>query len=175
MDQGGKSATSEFGVRTEYSGVRGVCTPRSLTFSPLQWMVFVNQDLFVCLSDQICLNQIIQIINFSTSIVALNSLYTTRYPENTTSIESIINQLFIESWLNSSSYSSCFQECAPSVCQYSYVERNNILYILTTLLGLYGGLTVVLRLVVWHGLRLILSFFARWRRSTQVISVIAIE
>ena len=55
------------------------------------------------------------------------------------------------------------------MCRYSYVERNDVLYILTTLLGLYGGLTVALRYLVWHGLRVFLLLLSRCSRQSRRI------
>lgn len=121
-----------------------------------------------CLFDQVCLNQIVSLINFTNPITVLNSSIPTLYPSSNTSIGSMIDHLFIESWHNSSSYSSYFQNCAPTTCQYSRVERHDFVYIVTYLLGLYGGLTVAFQILVWHGLQLIFMIIARCRRSTAV-------
>ena len=109
------------------------------------------------------------LIQFAEPVVALNASLTLRFAPNTTLIDSIINGLFVELWLNSSNYSSYFVSCAPSFCQYRYIERNDFVYILITLLGLYGGLTTTLRLIVWHGLRLLRSLSLRYRRRDQVV------
>ena len=130
---------------------------------------------FECLYDQKCLDTLAALINFSTPIMALNSSNSIRYPSNTTLIGSIIDNLFIEAWYNTSNYSSYFSECAPATCQYSYVERNDVIYMLTILLGLYGGLTIALRLIVWYGVGVIHQMLTRYRRSVQVSSNTAIE
>ncbi|UJR29415.1 hypothetical protein I4U23_010627 [Adineta vaga] len=100
---------------------------------------------FECLYDQTSLNLSANIQHIS----------------NTTTIGSLIDNLFIETWSNISNYSSYFHECAPATCQYSYVKQNDFIYILTTLLGLYGGLTIALRLIVWHGIGIVLQL-VRW-------------
>ncbi len=83
----------------------------------------------------------------------MNSSLPSRFnPISTVTFGTLIDELFIESWINSSNYSAYFSICAPLTCQYSYVERNSILYMITTFLGLYGGLTVGLKFLVWHGL-----------------------
>ena len=33
------------------------------------------------------------------------------------------------------------------MCSYSYLQRANLVYVLTTFIGLYGGLTISLRLL----------------------------
>jgi hypothetical protein len=72
------------------------------------------------------------------------------YPVSSVTFGTLIDELFIESWINSSNYSAYFSTCAPLTCGYSYTKRSNFLYMLTTFLGLYGGLTVGLKLIIWH-------------------------
>lgn len=72
----------------------------------------------------------------------------------TTPIGTMINELFIEEWKNISSYESYYVACAPTTCNYDYSERRGILYVITSLLALYGGLTVGLRSITWNGVRM---------------------
>ena len=65
----------------------------------------------------------------------------------TTPIGTTIDELFIEQWNNTSSYEKYLAACASTECRYEYVRRNSLLYVVTSLLGLYGGLTVGLRLI----------------------------
>ena len=52
------------------------------------------------------------------------------------SLEKLNNQLFVEKWINKSNYTSYFEKCKPLQCQYTYTNKNDLSYILTTLLGL---------------------------------------
>ena len=61
-----------------------------------------------------------------------------------------MDEMFIESWERTNNYSGYFTSCAPSSCRYTYAERSNVIYILTTFLGLYGGLTVGIKVLVWQ-------------------------
>lgn len=76
-----------------------------------------------------------------------------RFPTSTP-IGTLINELFIEKWTNSSSYEKYFAACSPIQCRYDYTARNELLYVVTSLLGLYGGLTVSLRFITWNLTRL---------------------
>jgi hypothetical protein len=67
-----------------------------------------------------------------------------------TPINTLITEVFIERWSNTSSYNAYFATCAPIECRYEYVARNDLLYVVTALLGLYGGLTVSLRFITWN-------------------------
>ena len=40
-----------------------------------------------------------------------------------------------------------FDQCAPSFCTYSTVDPINFSYAITLFIGLYGGLTAILRLI----------------------------
>ena len=66
-----------------------------------------------------------------------------QYKINTT-VGEIVAKLFMEEWSTKIYYDRYFTQCAPNICSYSYVDNANPLYVITTLLGLYGGLTVVL-------------------------------
>ena len=120
-----------------------------------------------CFFNQTCLNQLNTVLN---SFIPMLSANSTQFSPSTTTIGSLIDGAFIESWLTSSNYSTYFLLCAPPICRYSYSERNNIVYILTTLLGLYGGLTVALRFLVWYNLRLVSWLLSCYHRRMGRVS-----
>ncbi|CAF3850213.1 unnamed protein product [Rotaria sp. Silwood1] len=86
-------------------------------------------------------------------IASLNTSLSTRFLPST-QIGELIHEMFLEQLTNVISYEKYYATCAPSVCRYEYVERSNILYIVTTLLGLYGAVSVGLRLLIWNSLRI---------------------
>ncbi|UJR17114.1 hypothetical protein I4U23_004010 [Adineta vaga] len=98
------------------------------------------QSSLECLYDEQCidLNNMFKAMNSS-------SLPTSRFPMNT-SIETIVNQLMVEEFQNNTSYQLYFDQCAPLSCTYSYIDKNNILEGITTLISLYGGLVIICRL-----------------------------
>ena len=86
-------------------------------------------------------------------IAPLNGSISSRFAPNTT-IGTLMDELFIEQWTKTSAYESYYAACAPSVCSYEHVNRNDALYVITSILSIYGGLTVSLRFIVWHTIRL---------------------
>ncbi|CAF4382743.1 unnamed protein product [Rotaria sp. Silwood2] len=66
--------------------------------------------------------------------------------------EKLNDQLFVETWKNTSNYTNYFQTCRPLECQYTLPNKNNFIIMLTNLLGLYGGLTYSLRLIIGESL-----------------------
>ena len=103
------------------------------------------RSTFDCLYNRSC----IQSINFenSSSIQPLDPLQPSRYQINST-VNDLTVGAFIEEWALNVSYSNFFSVCASSLCTYSVSQRNDILRVITVLLGLYGGLTLILRVVV---------------------------
>lgn len=88
------------------------------------------------------------------SITPLNNLTLSQFLP-TTPIGELIDKLFIERWMKNISYETYFTLCEPISCRYEYVKRTNILYIVTSLLAIYGGLTVGLRFIIWYGILLL--------------------
>ncbi|CAF3968558.1 unnamed protein product, partial [Rotaria sordida] len=100
------------------------------------------QSTFECFYDDVCVNQLNEVFGSSFAKFNLNA---TELPL-TTPIGSILDE-YPQALLNfSANYSAYFEICAPSICQYHYMEQHNVVYIFTTLLGLYGGLTAGLHI-----------------------------
>jgi hypothetical protein len=122
----------------------------------------VLQSTLECLFDWSCLENIRTYIPSSniSGIYPLNTSQTKFAPN--TSIQTIIDALFIEKWSTEYSFSNYFEQCAPVFCTYTLEELNNVLYVITKLLGLYGGLTAALRLCI--------PFIIGWWRKIKVSS-----
>lgn len=63
----------------------------------------------------------------------------------TASIDTLLQDLFVENWTTTVSHSDYFTQCKPSSCSYTIETKNNWLTILTITIGLIGGLQTVLR------------------------------
>ncbi|CAF1351825.1 unnamed protein product [Adineta ricciae] len=109
-----------------------------------------------CFYNLTCLSRIASFFNITSNFPnALNQYMPTRFnPLLSVTFGELIDELFVETWQNSSNYSNYYSSCSPSSCEYSSVERNSILYMITTFLGLYGGLTIGLKVFAWYSLRL---------------------
>ncbi|CAF4184766.1 unnamed protein product, partial [Rotaria sordida] len=67
-------------------------------------------------------------------------------PPNET-IETIINKLMIDSWTSNISFSSYYNTCSPSSCTYEYISQNDLFFVITTILGICGDLSLGLKLL----------------------------
>ncbi|CAF1086115.1 unnamed protein product [Adineta steineri] len=81
----------------------------------------------------------------------LNSTLNSPYEK----IESIFNRLMIDSWSSNVSFSSYYKACAPLSCTYEYISRKSFLTIITTVIGIFGGLSLAYKLIILIILRVI--------------------
>lgn len=116
---------------------------------PLESLLLSTLDSFY---NQTVLNAVVAYVNASTGTDRFRALHSSpndRFARNAT-IESLVDELFVDRWNRRWNYSAYYSNCQPRFCRYNVNERAQALYIITTLLGLYGGLSVVLRLLVPH-------------------------
>jgi hypothetical protein len=83
----------------------------------------------------------------SIDVIALNRSSASVYYINST-IQELIDNLMIEQWNPSILYEQYYNECQPTQCRYTFETRNDVIYIVTTLFGIAGGLITVLKFVV---------------------------
>jgi hypothetical protein len=96
------------------------------------------------------------------NITSLDSSLPSEYFVNST-IQELLDELMIEEWNLSITYNNYYNACQPIVCTYIYETKNSIVYIITVLLGLVGGLITALEFVV----PILVKFI---RRKKQIIT-----
>lgn len=124
------------------------------------------RSTFECLYNQTCVDIISSYVNASIIPTALNEGQSGFSPYISTN--DIVQKMFIESWFINISYENFYQQCQPKFCSHTLIERNNILYVVTTIVGLYGGLTVLLKLIVPFAVRRMHALIRRRREHVQV-------
>ena len=70
-----------------------------------------------------------------------------RFQTNDT-IETIVNEMFIDAWWNVTSYEQYYNTCAPTYRSYSQKSGVDVIRALTMFLGVFNGLSIALRFVV---------------------------
>ena len=101
---------------------------------------------------------------FIKDLTLLNSSRPSRFKKNSI-IDILFSELFIEYWEQSLNYSSYFAGCQPMSCSYEIIRRNSVLESTTVVLGLVGGLSVSLRILI-PLLGALYRAFARRRQLT---------
>ncbi|CAF1364363.1 unnamed protein product [Adineta steineri] len=124
-----------------------------------------------CFYDDLCLQKLIDSLNISTDTSPLSNS-TSKYKVTTNLLE-ILSNLMIEQWNNESSYENYFNECQPNECSITYVNRGNIIYIITTMTGLIGGLTKFYLFITPLVVALILFVISQFKQKNLVNNRIA--
>lgn len=124
-----------------------------------------------CWYDEKCFERIRELFNNSImpfeNISLLNVNLTSRFDLNST-VETIVNELFVEQWNESISFDLFYNQCAPVQCLYTTDQRNNLLFVATRSIALYSGLNLVLALLVPI---IITLFFATQERLRTTINI----
>jgi len=81
------------------------------------------------------------------SFPALDSSSPGRYSQNSI-LQELVENLMIEQWNTPPVYERYYNECQPVQCTYTYETRNDVIYIVTALFGIAGGLTKVLKSIL---------------------------
>lgn len=135
------------------------CVTNSTCVSPAfidQWRVpglFVGcyplesllQSTLECLYDTACINKL-KYPNQSSNIIfhPLNS--TLSSPHIT--VQSLMNVLMLDRWKPNITYEHYYAICATLSCTYVNIEKSNTIYIITAIIGFYGGLSSALKIIV---------------------------
>ena len=115
-------------------GMRVGCTPKDSLF----------QSTLECLFDHGCLETFVAYteVSFRPPSLSTTVSHLSRFPPNAT-IETIFQDLMLESLGKVSNFDDYFRTCAPQSCVYSYSQRFSVGYMLATLIKLVGGLNVL--------------------------------
>ena len=77
--------------------------------------------------------------------------------------------MMIEEWNFSYSFDEFYHKCNPSFCSFTYEREINIVYIITTIVGLIGGINTVLKFIAPLIIKIIFELIALFThiRSSQ--------
>ncbi|CAF3929747.1 unnamed protein product [Rotaria sp. Silwood1] len=136
------STNNSFNSVFNVSGARLGCSP----------MESVLQSTLACWYSSDCYQTVVDYWQSRTYYLSeippmLNSTIPSRF-NSSTLFSSMVEELMVENWTNLISYDSYFNQCAPQYCTYSVTQRGDILFLVTILLGLFGGLNVSLKLLI---------------------------
>ncbi|CAF1165270.1 unnamed protein product [Adineta steineri] len=101
----------------------------------------IFQTTLECFYNQSCIDST---NNFKS--INISSLETSRFLLTQT-IESVVNELMLEEFKFEINYTNYFDQCSPALCIYSYVDKRNATEGILILIGLYGGLVIICRLI----------------------------
>ena len=120
-------------------GVRSSCyTTESLFASSFQ-----------CFHDQQCFDNVTYHLNsiYTMNVTVLNASLSTKFTAYST-VREMLDELMVEQWTWNITFENYYDGCEPSECTYTVEGRNEALFIVTTAIGLIGGLVKILKLTV---------------------------
>ncbi|CAF1375273.1 unnamed protein product [Adineta ricciae] len=102
-----------------------------------------------CFYNQSCFDQLIIALNVSwtLNVSILNVSLPSRFLVKST-VKAMVDGLMVEKWNRSLVFEKYYDACQPTECRYTITSRNDVLYIVTTLLGLVGGLVSGLQVMI---------------------------
>lgn len=127
------------------------------------------QSTLECFFNQSCLDILISLTGALHNISPLNMAAPLSRFHPITTIGTIYENLMIESWQNTSDFAAYFHTCARRICTHSYVKRFVFVYMVTVLIGLFGGLNVTFRLVSPFIVKILLRFGHRTARAFEPV------
>lgn len=63
-------------------------------------------------------------------------------------VSKILDEMMVENWTLVVTYEKYFETCRPTECTYTVQGKNDVIYIVTALIGLIGGLIVTFELII---------------------------
>jgi hypothetical protein len=97
-----------------------------------------------CFYNQTCMDEIDDKIQFLLMRYHFSALNVTDNLPNET-IESVVNNLFVDKWSENISFDNYFTVCAPQLCTYEYTHRRNLLFLVMAVISIFGGLPTLLK------------------------------
>lgn len=132
----------------------------------------ILQSTLECFYDSDCL-QLLQSIalyyNSKVTQLVYNSSVS-RFPTNTT-IQEIVNELFLEQWIGESNYSAFYSQCQPNLCTYSYVSKGGIATAIATIIGLFGSLSVAMKVAAPIIINICYFMTKKWMAATSIRTI----
>ena len=105
-----------------------------------------------CYFQQSCLDAIYDKVHSAAenplNVTAMHYNSTESQYNITTELQVIVENLMLENWNDQTSFESYFSQCNPQTCTYTYYKQADVRYMITTIVGFFGGLTAVFRLII---------------------------
>jgi hypothetical protein len=85
-------------------------------------------------------------------------------------LKTLILELMIEKWTISVLFTHYYARCSPGYCVYSYTRRFDMIYMVTLATSKFGGVSLLLRLMVPWIIQLV-SFICVWRQRRSSVNI----
>jgi hypothetical protein len=131
-----------------------------------------------CLYNQTCIQMLIdwRLFDYTdiylpsnlTNITALNLNEVVSLEVDDT-LDNIMREFFVEWFVKRDNYTASYTQCQPAICTYTITEQYQLIYVITSVIGLLGGLTVILRIFVPPSVKILRLAYHYHRRTHHEI------
>lgn len=110
-----------------------------------------------CFFNQSCLNRTRELASglppliMDTPVLMISN---SRFLPNTL-LGLFMEELMVDQWNVKIEYEKYYNQCHPLQCSYTFTTRGGILYVVSTIIGILGGLIIILKIVVETVVKLI--------------------
>lgn len=118
-----------------------------------------------CYYDQTCISLLHQ--SLANDVQPLSIDRNKRFHPNST-IRMLFDEIMLDELVDEIRYDQYYTECNPSYCSYSYSRRFDVLFVITTVIGLVGTLSMIIRIIS----PVIASLYLRWKNRTAAEVVV---
>ncbi|CAF1369911.1 unnamed protein product, partial [Didymodactylos carnosus] len=132
------------------------------------------QSTLECFYQQQCFGQMHLYYPAFPNTSVLNSSIESKYQSNTT-IGDIVYQLMVEQWNPNVSYDQYYHQCQPKQCTYTYVQRFVLIYVITTIISILGGVTKVLQIIVPRGIKLLRKYILPYAKNRKFNAIVPVS
>ena len=109
-----------------------------------------------CFYDLTCMLGLDRYLNFSLrQALYFPALNLDSYSSPSETVRSLVNRLMVVSWSTNVNFSKYYNTCTPYLCTFEYRSRNGLAYAITTIISVFGGLSIGFRMLILVGLRLV--------------------
>jgi hypothetical protein len=116
----------------------------------------VRKSTLECYFNQSCVDEFKFYLNFSKTFNTKSLDPNAINAYNITSpIDDLVKKIMVDRWLSNGSFENYYKKCRPSSCSYTLIRKTPFIVLVTTLIGLFGGLVKALRIAVPFILKLV--------------------
>ncbi|UJR06767.1 hypothetical protein I4U23_011054 [Adineta vaga] len=97
-----------------------------------------------CYYNQTCLSLLHQPLPLDIKPLSNSSLI---HFSTQSTVQMLLDELMIDQTISNIRFDLYYTQCNPAYCSYSYTHRFDILFMFTTIIGIFGGLSLVIKLL----------------------------
>ena len=142
------SCTQPLWIYHPYPNPNGVLRVRGM-YTGCYILESLLQSSLECFYDDDCFHNLTSTLSTTVqpNVTLLDPMIRSNYT-TTSTVGEMLEKLMVEEWQWTMLYDKYFEACHPSECRYTVTTRNDAIYIVTTVIGLIGGLVTALKLII---------------------------